>query len=91
MEAVSSITCVKYLYKYIYKGHDAASVVVTKSNESVIHHDKICNFKETRYVSPVEACDKIFGRSLQDKSHSIMRLPVHLLNQQTVTLLMVKE
>ena len=22
---------------------------------------KICNFKETRYVSPVEAGDKIFG------------------------------
>ena len=44
MEAASSITRVKYLYKYIYKGHDAAAVVVTESNESVIHYDKNLQF-----------------------------------------------
>ena len=86
VEAVSSITCVKNLYKYIYKGPDAADVVFTESNESVINHDEIRNFIETRYVNPVEACDRTFGRPLQGKSHSIMRLPVHLFNQQTVTI-----
>ncbi|XP_044005460.1 uncharacterized protein LOC122850368 [Aphidius gifuensis] len=86
-EIVSSIKSVKYLYKYIYKGHDAAAVEVidgTNNKEGELNHDEIRNYIETRYVSPVEACDRIFGRSLQKKSHSIMRLPVHLPNQQSV-------
>ena len=29
VEVVSSIESVKYLYKYIYKGHDAAAIIVT--------------------------------------------------------------
>ncbi|XP_044005604.1 uncharacterized protein LOC122850538 [Aphidius gifuensis] len=90
VEIVSSIKAIKYLYKYIYKGHDAASIVVTNStaedNTSSINYDEIVNHIETRYVSPVEACDRIYGRPLQEKSHSITRLPVHLSNQQTITL-----
>ncbi|XP_044005873.1 uncharacterized protein LOC122850880 [Aphidius gifuensis] len=39
---------------------------------------------DNRYVSAVEACDRILGRSLQKKSHSIIRLPIHLPNQQNV-------
>ncbi|XP_044010167.1 uncharacterized protein LOC122853813 [Aphidius gifuensis] len=79
-EIVSTIQSVKYLYKYIYKGHDAAAIEVTNGNESSMNHDEIHNFIETRYVGPVEACD----RSLQKKSHSIIRLPIHLPNQQMV-------
>ncbi|XP_044005888.1 uncharacterized protein LOC122850898 [Aphidius gifuensis] len=79
----------KYLYKYIYKGHDLASVVVTDAssgtNEPIIH-DEIKNHIETRYVSPVEACYRIYGREMQHKSHSIIRLPVHLPNQQVVAI-----
>ena len=57
VEAVSSIQSVKYIYKYIYKGHDAAAdVIQNSSGESVIKHDEIRNFIETRYVGPVEAC-----------------------------------
>ncbi|XP_044005498.1 uncharacterized protein LOC122850412 [Aphidius gifuensis] len=85
VEVVSSIKAIKYLYKYIYKGHDAASIVLIDSNKN-IEHDEIKNHIETRYVGPVEACDRIFGRPLQQKSHSIIRLPVHLSNQQNVTL-----
>ncbi|XP_044012567.1 uncharacterized protein LOC122855319 [Aphidius gifuensis] len=85
-EIVSSIKSVKYLYKYIYKGHDAAAVEVVDETSDIgeLNHDEIRNYIETRYVGPVEACDRIMGRSLQKKSHSIMRLPVHLPNQQSV-------
>ncbi|XP_043468035.1 uncharacterized protein LOC122502175 [Leptopilina heterotoma] len=88
VEVVTSIKAVKYLYKYIFKGHDAASVVIqdTPSNDerSVIDHDEIKSYIETRYVSPPEACGRILSNNLQGKSHSIYRLPVHLPNQQTV-------
>ncbi|XP_011313593.1 uncharacterized protein, partial [Fopius arisanus] len=88
VEVVTSIKSVKYLYKYIYKGHDAACVTINdpETNENIISHDEIKNFVEARYVGPAEACDRILGRPLQNKSHSIVRLPVHLENQQNITI-----
>ena len=85
VDVVSTIRAVKYLYKYIYKGHDAAMVAIGESNdERIINHDEIHDFIETRYVGPVEACYRILSKTLQDKSHTIIRLPVHLPNQQSV-------
>ncbi|XP_043485189.1 uncharacterized protein LOC122513026 [Leptopilina heterotoma] len=37
-------------------------------------------------VEVVSTCDRIFGRPLQSKSHSILLLPVHLINWHTVTI-----
>ncbi|XP_011858756.1 PREDICTED: uncharacterized protein LOC105556283 [Vollenhovia emeryi] len=85
VEVVSSIKSVKYLYKYIYKGHDAASVVIGENlNNIEIVHDEIKDFIEARYVGPVEAYWRIAGKTLQEKSHAIIRLPVHLPNEQNV-------
>ncbi|XP_051155716.1 uncharacterized protein LOC127278181 [Leptopilina boulardi] len=90
VEVVTSIKAVKYLYKYIYKGHDAAAVVIqeAQSNENqevnVLEHDEIKHYVESRYVSPPEVCGRILSNNLQGKSHTIYRLPVHLQNQQTV-------
>ena len=57
VEVCSSIKSIKYLHKYIYKGHDAASVIITNStsDEAVIEHDEIKQFVEARYVGPSEA------------------------------------
>ncbi|XP_058789100.1 uncharacterized protein LOC131663051 [Phymastichus coffea] len=85
VEAVSSISAVKYLYKYIYKGHDAATVIIQDSqNGIVIEHDEICQCLDARYVGPVEACYRILSKLLQDKSHTVIRLPVHLANEQNI-------
>ncbi|KYN18615.1 hypothetical protein ALC57_09070, partial [Trachymyrmex cornetzi] len=85
IEIISSIKSVKYLYKYIYKGHDVAAITIEPITDNVIiDHDEIRNFIETRYVGPVEACWRILEKKLQDKSHSIVRLPVHLPNEQNV-------
>ncbi|XP_058810133.1 uncharacterized protein LOC131675242 [Phymastichus coffea] len=79
------IKAVKYLYKYIYKGYDAATVVIGEAkNGNIIEHDEFRNYIETRYVGPVEACYRIFSKALQDKSHSVSRLPIHLPNEQSV-------
>ncbi|XP_063981073.1 uncharacterized protein LOC135164546 [Diachasmimorpha longicaudata] len=59
VKVVTSVKAVKYLYKYIYKGHDAAAVVIQESesnqDQGVIDHDEIRNYVETPYVSPPEA------------------------------------
>ena len=39
---------------------------------------------ETRYVNPVAACYRILTKPLQCKSHSIIRLAVHLPQQQSI-------
>ncbi|XP_044019984.1 uncharacterized protein LOC122860299 [Aphidius gifuensis] len=92
VEIVTSIKSVKYLYKYIYKGHDKAAAQITNNNNNdnnnnnTIDHDEIKNHIDSRYVSPVEACDRIYGRPLQNKNHSIIRLPVYLPNEQSITI-----
>ena len=83
VEVVSSVKSVKYLYKYVYKGYDAANITIEENdNDRVINHDEIRSYIETRYVSPVEACYRI----MQGKTHSIVRLSVHLPNQQSIVI-----
>ncbi|XP_029668856.1 uncharacterized protein LOC115238862, partial [Formica exsecta] len=84
VEIVSSIRSVKYLYKYIYKGHDSASVIIGENIDKTIIHDEIQDFIEARYVGPVEACWRILSKPLQEKSHAIFRLPIHLPNEHSV-------
>ena len=75
----------KYLYKYVYKGYDAVNIIVEESNNGrVINHDEVRSFIDTRYVSPVEACYHILSKPLQCKSHNIIRLAVHLPQQQSI-------
>jgi len=85
VEVVSSINLVKYLYKYIYKGHDIAVITIEPMTENVIiDYNEIYNYIEVRYVEPVEACWRILSKKLQDKSHATMRLQVHLPNKQNI-------
>ena len=45
----TSIRAVKYLYKYIHKGHDRAAV-------EVVVQDEVKDFIDARYVGPPESC-----------------------------------
>ena len=53
LEACTSIKSVKYLFKYVYKGHDCANVEVTESNE--LNHDEVLRYMDARYISAPEA------------------------------------
>nr|XP_047129403.1 uncharacterized protein LOC100202463 [Hydra vulgaris] len=80
VEACMSIKSVKYLYKYVYKGHDCANVVI---NESV-DHDEINTYLDCRFVSAPEALWRIYEYSISDMSHTIIRLQIHLPDNQRV-------
>nr|XP_047137257.1 uncharacterized protein LOC100213461 [Hydra vulgaris] len=80
VEACMSIKSVKYLYKYVYKGHDCANVVI---NESV-DHDEINTYLDCRFVSAPEALWQIYEYSISDMSHTIIRLQIHLPDNQRV-------
>ncbi|GBN69615.1 hypothetical protein AVEN_25777-1 [Araneus ventricosus] len=49
VEVCALVKSVKYLYKYVYKGHDAASVKIQK--EGALDHDEILSFVEAHNIS----------------------------------------
>ena len=84
VEICSSIKAVKYLFKYIYKGHDRASVSVTdKVNEAEI--DEIQQYREARWMTPPEALWRIYGFELSKIHPSVLQLQLHLPNMHMVS------
>jgi len=84
IEICTSLHAVKYLFKYIYKGYDCAKISVAQS-AGPQNHDEIKHFIDARYVSAIEGAWRLFESKMHDRSHSIIRLPVHLPAMQTVT------
>ena len=86
VEVCNSVAAVKYIYKYVYKGHDRVMVEFrdianTGTNEQ---HDEISNYLDARYVSASESCWRIFHFKLHGESPNIVRLQVHLPDQEMV-------
>ena len=72
MEICSSITAIKYLFKYVYKEHNHVTVEV-KSN------DEISLYLDARYISASEASWRIFHYHLHNEKPNVIQLCVHLL------------
>jgi hypothetical protein len=58
VEACGSIKSVKYLFKYIYKGHDRASVAMREANKTngKGNIDEIKHYRDARWVTPQKPC-----------------------------------
>uniref|UniRef100_A0A915DMJ8 Uncharacterized protein n=1 Tax=Ditylenchus dipsaci TaxID=166011 RepID=A0A915DMJ8_9BILA len=84
VEICASIKSVKYLYKYCYKGHDCARIVVQKEGDREIEHDEIKKYVDMRYVTPHEAFWRMFELDMDEKSHSVTRLDFHLPDEQAI-------
>ena len=72
VEVVSSIRLVKYMYKYVYKGHDRANVDVADAADEIKAHI------DARWVGPSEAVWRLLEFPMHGSSHSTQRLAVHL-------------
>ncbi|KAH9615795.1 hypothetical protein KSS87_021796 [Heliosperma pusillum] len=85
VEVCSTIQAVKYLYKYVCKGHDKIpyNVVQGSQPEAV---DEITQYQAGRWVSPCEAAWRLFGFDLFEIFPAVMPLPIHLPNMQTLHL-----
>jgi hypothetical protein len=73
-----SIKAVKYIHKYIYKGHDLATVEVGQEI------NKIKDYIDGHYIGPSEACWHTFEFPMHKESPTVYCLPVHLKDQQIV-------
>ena len=66
----------KCLFKYIYKGHDRASVTVKESakEDENGNIDEIKQYRDARWVTPPEALWKIYGFGLSKVHRPVKQL-----------------
>ena len=92
VEVCNSITAVKYLYKYVYKGHDKVMYGVKSKDHLDLPadqtrgpaRDEVQEFVEARYCSTSEACWCTFEFSMGSLYPRVQRLNVHLEDEQHV-------
>lgn len=84
VEVANSILAVKYLYKYIYKGHDRTAISLQKGDDLQLLRDEVQEYLDARYVSASEACWHLFDFNLHHRHPPVQRLQLHLPNQQAL-------
>ncbi len=99
VEICSSISTIKYLYKYVYKGPDHATVVVRRradtpsqeNNAQVViangewqNCNEIKTYLEGRYVFAFEASWRLFSFKMHDGTPSVTCLVMHEPGMHTV-------
>ena len=82
LEACMPIKSVKNICTstYVYKGYDCIQLEFSEK----LNHDEIWTFVDARYVSVPEAAWRLFEFPMHNQSHTIVRLAVHLLDQQNI-------
>ena len=85
VEWCSSSKSVKYLFKYVFKGHDLSKIIIHNRNgQEVLDYDEIRHFVDGRFVSSFEAFFRIYKFDLIKMSHSIERLQIHAPQMQVI-------
>ncbi|KAH7520856.1 hypothetical protein FEM48_Zijuj08G0190200 [Ziziphus jujuba var. spinosa] len=78
---------IKYLFKYINKGHDCVTATFYgNANDGNMHGymDEINMYYDCRYISPCEAAWRIFGFDIHYKDPLVERLKFYLPNEQNI-------
>jgi hypothetical protein len=89
VEVCNNIRVVKYLFKYVYKGHDCATVEISRQSDNatkgnVVEVDEIKKYLDYRYVFALEVAWRIFKFDMHEWFLIVERLQYHLPNQQMV-------
>nr|KAJ0194029.1 hypothetical protein LSAT_V11C800414390 [Lactuca sativa] len=87
VEWCNQAASIKYLFKYINKGPDRATVAVVQNNgdnSDDVSVDEIQNYYDCRYLSACEASWRIFAFDVHYRYPSVVRLPFHLPGKQNV-------
>ncbi|PKA56688.1 ATP-dependent DNA helicase PIF1 [Apostasia shenzhenica] len=85
VEICSSISSVKYLYKYIYKDHDKIAFNLVDTEKAELFVDEIEQFQTGRWISPPEAMWRIYAFILNEIHPSVTTLQIHLPHKHAIT------
>ncbi|SGY53294.1 BQ5605_C006g03744 [Microbotryum silenes-dioicae] len=80
VEIANGVAAVKYLYKYVYKGHDRTLFTV----EAGPPRNEVKDFLNARYVCAPEAMHRLFQYQMHGQKPAVTRLALHLPNEQQV-------
>jgi hypothetical protein len=80
VEICATVEAVKYIHKYIYKGHDRTTLEFQDDQ----NRDEVKEYLDARYIGSVESCYHILEFVMHAEKPTIYRLPVHLEDQQLV-------
>ncbi|KAL8142758.1 hypothetical protein V2J09_015790 [Rumex salicifolius] len=78
---------IKYLFKYINKGHDRVTVAISNSYANIQNDsdvDEIKDYYNCRYLSACEAAWRIVGFDIHYRYPSVQRLTFHLPGKQSI-------
>nr|GEY96408.1 helicase [Tanacetum cinerariifolium] len=85
---------IKYLFKYLNKGPDRATIVIqenvkngnTLTTEHVLEVDEIKNYLNCRFLAPCEEVWRLFSFDIHYSYPTVMKLSFYLPNQNIITL-----
>src|SRR5688572_16920667 len=80
VESCTTVKSVKYIYIYIYKDHNALTIVF--GDDKRTNYDEVNAFLNVRYVGSVEAVWHIFEFPIHKQSCKVEKLDCHLENHQ---------
>jgi hypothetical protein len=80
VEICASVESVRYIHKYIFKGHDRTTLELQDDQ----NRNEIKEYLDARYIGSVESCYHMFEFSMHGAEPAVYRLPVHLEDQQLV-------
>jgi len=78
VESIASVKAVKYIYKYVYKGHDRTTMQFGKAT------DEIKLYLDAHYVSSCEAQWRLYLFEMQEHVPTVVRLQVYLSDEQPI-------
>ncbi|KAI9113901.1 hypothetical protein K1719_015152 [Acacia pycnantha] len=87
VEKTNQSRAIKYLFKYISKGHDRVIAGIYNANNNPSTQqtvDEILHYLNCRYVSACEALWRIFAFDIHHRQPPVERLSFHLPHQQSV-------
>ncbi|XP_028779075.1 uncharacterized protein LOC114735542 [Neltuma alba] len=87
VEKTNQSRAIKYLFKYISKGHDRVIAGIYHNDEpgtSRPDFDEISHYLNCRYISACEGTWRIFSFNIHHRYPSVERLSFHLPDQQAV-------
>jgi hypothetical protein len=89
VEVCNNIHVAKYLFKYVYKRHDRATIEISRQSDNategnVVEVDEIKKYLDYHYVSALEATWRIFKFDMHERFPTVKRLQYHFPNQQMV-------
>ena len=88
VEVCSNIKCAKYLYKYVFKGHDRVSISIDQARVNMdgqpLVFNEIKQYRDGRCITAIETIYRLCGFSLYDMSPPLLQMQVHLLGKHIV-------